>query len=51
LVNNSVYTKGVPVPKNKEFMTKAPDGTPIGRTDGDDDYYLTNSPKNFKMFK
>lgn len=47
---DGVFTEKVPVPKNKEYLTTAPDGTIIGRTDGDDDYYLKNNPKKFKMF-
>jgi hypothetical protein len=31
-------------------LTRAPDGTIIGREYGDDDYYLKVSPNKFKMF-
>ena len=47
---DGVFTEKVPVPKNKEHLTRAPDGTIIGREHGDDDYYLKVKPKNFKMF-
>lgn len=48
---DGVHTEKITAPKNKEKITRAPDGTPIGRYDGDDDYYITHSPKNFRMFK